>query len=88
MRLNKEFRLNYVADEAMLVKAGGREADMSKVFGLNEPAAWLYEQIGDEDVSEDRLVELLTGEFEVDEETARKDIGDLINEWKTYGIVL
>jgi len=88
MIFSKEFRLNRVADEAMLVKAGGREADMSKIYGLNEPAAWLFEQLADEDFDFDRMVEVLTGEFDVDVPAAGEDIRELIDEWKSYGIIL
>lgn len=88
MKLNKEFRLNYVDDEAMLVKAGGREADMSKVYSLSEPAAWLYSQIVGREVEEDELVRLLTSEYDVSEKVARKDIRNLVDEWRLYQIIL
>lgn len=88
MRLNKEFRLNHVGDEALIIKAGGREADLSKVFSVNEPAAWLFEQLGGIEFDEELMVTLLTGEFDVETDIAREDIKGLVHEWKLYNIIL
>lgn len=88
MKLNKEFKLNVVSGEGLLVKAGGREADLTKVYSLNGPAAWLYEAIADREFEIPDLVKLLCSEYEVDEETAAKDISALLDDWKRYGIVL
>lgn len=87
MRINKSFQLRAVAGEYILVNASAKTADMSKLFSLNEPAAWLWKQIVDVDFTEDMLVGLITGEYDVDEDVARKDVHDMVRLWGSFGML-
>lgn len=84
MKLNKKYTLRKVADENILVRSSG-PVDMTSVFSLNESAAWLWNRIGDEEFTEEKLVEWLCAEYDVDVDVARCDVHSLVLLWKRYG---
>lgn len=84
MKLNDRYHLREVAGENILVNESGT-VDMTSVFSLNESAAWLWNRIGKEEFTEEKLVEWLCAEYDVDPEVARADIHDLVLLWKRYG---
>ena len=84
MKLNKKYTLRKVADENILVRSSG-PVDMTSVFSLNESAAWLWNRIGEEEFTEENLVEWLCAEYDVDADVAECDVHDLVLLWKRYG---
>lgn len=88
MKLNPDFRLETVAGENMLVRVSSGKADMTSVFSINEPAAWLWNSIQDIEFDEEMLVELITGEYEVEDKVARKDMHDLLVLFDSFGMLL
>jgi len=87
MKLNHDFVLNEVAGESMLINTMSSN-DMTSVCSLNEPAAWLWNKIGDSEFDVPQLVEWLCGEYDVDAATAEADIKDLLKVWSEYGMLL
>jgi len=87
MKLSKDFKLNEVSGDFMLIRTKGNRTDMRKVFCLNEPAAFLYRKLGSDPFDESVMIACLTEEYDVDEATARKDISAMLAFWKQYGIV-
>lgn len=60
----------------------------SKIISLNETAAFLWKQaVGKEAISEDGLVSSLLEAYEVDEETARKDVAQVLAKWREIGLL-
>ena len=53
---------------------------------MNETSAYLWNAIQGKDFTVDDLVELLTQEYDVDKQTARKDAQALANQWLEAGI--
>lgn len=51
-------------------------------------AAGIWKQIGKEEVEVERLADWLCEEYEVDRETARKDVERLVLEWQKYGLLV
>ena len=87
MRFKKTFRIETVAGENMLINTAAGTADLTAVFGINEAAAWLWNQVCDREFDEDSLVRLLTSEFEVSEDIARKDIHDFLHLCDSFGMM-
>lgn len=87
MKVNQAFKLNEVAGEYMLVNTGERAVNLSTVFRLNEPAAWLWRKIGTESFSEEQLVNWLCEEYEVTREVAAEDVSAMVKVWKEYGML-
>lgn len=88
MKLNPSFILRKVSGENMLVNTEAKGVDMTAVFSLNDSAAWLWNRIGDSEIDEDLLVEWICGEYEVEEDVARRDIRDMLALWGQYGMIV
>ena len=87
MRFRKTFVIETVAGENMLINTAAGKSDQAAAFGINEATAWLWNKVMDLDFDEDRLVALLTGEYEVGEEVARKDIRDFLRLCDSFGMI-
>ena len=88
MKLSKDYSLRNVAGENVLVKVRAGSGDLSTFFSMNDPAAWLWDQIRNIEFTEETLVGLLCEEFDVDEETAAKDVAEMVELWRRYGMVV
>ena len=87
MNLNKDFILRNIAGESILVTTGSATQDFNGMITLNEVATFILENI-DECEREEVLVEKVLEEFEIDEETARSDVREFLNQAIKFGIVV
>jgi len=72
--------------EYVLVPIANNIADMNSVYTLNETGAFIWEQIdGKRDLNE--IILKLTGEYEIDEPTAREDVLNFIDRMQKYLII-
>ncbi len=82
-RIKSGFRLCEVGNEYIIVAHGLENINFSKVMNLNEIAAYLWEKIVDKEYFDETiLTDLILQEYEIDEETARKDATSFINQLK------
>jgi hypothetical protein len=73
-------------NEYVLVPVANNIADMDSVYTLNETGAFIWEQIdGKRNVAE--IIELLIQEYEIDNDSASKDVFEFITNMKSYLIV-
>ena len=87
MKIKKGFELREVCGENIIVAYGIENIDFNKVISLNESATFLWKQIADKDFTADTMAFLLCQEYEVDEETAKRDAQALLDEWIKVGLV-
>ena len=78
MRLKEGFLLRKVAGDYVVVPSGNAMIDFKAMISLNETGAFLWEALKNEQ-TEDGLVSALLGEYDVDEATAREDVGEFVN---------
>ena len=71
-----EFTQQKLADEAGVIL----DVDSLQVFSLNETGMFLVEEMKEGIVTEDALVTRLLEEFEVEEDVARKDVVEFVEE--------
>ncbi len=72
--------------EYVLIPVTNNIADMTSVYTLNETGAFLWELIdGKNNVGD--MIEALIKEYDIDEETATKDVFKFINEMRKYLII-
>lgn len=88
MKLNKALTLRKIGEEHMVIDIHSEEVDMTRVFCFNRMAAWIWNRIGTADISEKLLVDWVCETYQVERETAEKDIEDLVGKWKECGILL
>lgn len=78
MRIKDGFELREICGEHVILSHGMDNIDFSKIISLNETAAFLWkEAVGKEEISEEELTATLLEAYEVDEETARKDVAQV-----------
>lgn len=90
MRIKEGFELREICGEHVILSHGMDNIDFSKIISLNETAAFLFvetQAVGKEAISEDGLVSSLLEAYEVDEETARKDVAQVLAKWREIGLL-
>ena len=87
MRIKNGFELRVVCGEAIVVAHGLENIDFSKIINLNESAAYLWKAIEGKDFTEETAVDLLLEEYEVDRDTAAKDVKALVAKWQEIGLI-
>lgn len=87
MKKKSGYILRDICGEHLLVPRGEENIDLSNMISMNDSAAYLWQSTGDEDFDEDKLVGLLTDEYEVEEDVARADIKQLVAQWQEAGII-
>ena len=87
MKAKKGFNLRNVCGELIIVAEGKENIDFSDIISMNESSAYLWKNIQNrESFTEEDLRDLLTQEYEVDDETALRDAKELARTWKEAGI--
>ena len=81
------FNLRTICGEKIIVAEGKENIDFSNIISLNESAAYLWEKAADNDFTAEDMTKWLTEEYEVDDETARRDANTLAIQWINAGIV-
>ncbi len=73
MRTNREFILRKIAGEQVLIPTGEASQRLNGMIHLTETAAFMWEQV-DQAENLDGIMQAVMDEFEVDEETASRDV--------------
>lgn len=88
MKIKQGFELQNVCGEYIIVPTGIENVDYSKIISLNETAAYLWEGCCALDsFTVDTMVELLTREYEVEEQVAREDCEMIAARWAEMGLI-
>ena len=88
MKVKNGFNLREVCGERIIVAEGDENIDFSNIISMNESSAYLWEEVQKMDsFTVDNLVELICNQYEIDEDTARKDATMLAAQWGTAGII-
>ena len=87
MKINEGFELRTVCEENVIVAYGRKNIDFSKVISLNESAAYLWNAVVGKEFTCQEMANLLSKEYEVDEQTALADATEMVASWKELGLV-
>ena len=86
MRVNPNFELVNMADDYILVPIGEQMESFNGTVVLNEVSSFIFERL-EKDQTEEKLVNSLMDEFEVDSNTARTDVHKALSEMRKLGII-
>lgn len=86
MRLKEGFELRKVGQENVLVPTGSDNINFGKIISMNESAAWLWDEIGNQDFTPEILASKLVQKYAIGEDIAINDARFITNEWKNAGI--
>lgn len=85
MKTNKEY-MREIAGETVLVPTGSASQKLNGMIQLTESVAYIWKQV-DTAADLEEIVARVQDEYEVDEDTARRDIYGFLRELYVRGIV-
>lgn len=85
MQLKEGFILRTVAGETVVVPTGA-QLQTNMMITLNETGKFLWERL-EKDTDEEALVAALLGEYDVDEQTARKHVALFVGKLNDNGFL-
>lgn len=86
MKIKDGFVLRNVVDEFIVMPTGDNIAKFDGAVVLNEVSAFVFKQL-EHAVTRDDLLQAVLAEFDVDEETAKKDLDALLEQFVTMGLL-
>lgn len=87
MRIKDGFELREICGENVILSHGMENIDFSKIISLNETAAFLWKEAVEKDFDEQSLSDALLDAYDVDAETARKDVERILSAWREIGLL-
>jgi hypothetical protein len=88
MRIKEGYELVTICGEAIVVAHGLENINVSTIINLNESGAYLWHAVEGKDFDAAELARLLCQEYEVDEETVRRDVKAFFEMAGKYELVL
>lgn len=88
MKIKKGFELMDVCGAHVIISHGTENINFTKVINLNDSAADVWNAVVDKNFTVDDMVNALLSEYEVDEETARKDCEQLVQQWRDAELLI
>ena len=80
--------LREVCGEKVIVGEGLGAIDFGKLLSINDTAAWIWNQAGEQgDFTVDSIAAALCEEYDVHPATARADVDRILTLWKELGVV-
>ncbi len=86
MKIKKNFILREVAGTFLVVAVGDAVKKFNAVINLNETGAFLWKALENE-TTEEGLVLAITSEYNIDKETARRDVSAFIQRLKEANLL-
>ena len=86
MRLNSDYVLREIAGDFVLVPTGEAVAKFNGLFGVSEVGARILELLP-ECPDEAAVVSRIVDEYDIDEETAKKDVSEFIADLREKEII-
>jgi hypothetical protein len=78
MKIDKSFILREIAGDYVIVPTGETALQFNGLITVNEVGAFLWEKL-QEEITEQELVEAVLAEYEVDADTAKKDVSEFLD---------
>ena len=74
MKISKDYLLKSVAGNIVVVPVGDKALDFNAIIHLNEVGSFIFKLLQENDLNKDEIVSKLLDEYEIDKETATKDV--------------
>lgn len=86
MKIKEGFVLRTICGQNVISGEGSANVNYSSLISLNETAAYLFKELQGKEFTEETAVDLLLDQYEVDRETAAKDVKALLAKWVEIGL--
>ena len=87
MRIRADHQLFHVGHDYFVVDMSSACIDKTQLYSMNEATAFLWEEFHDKEFTPEEMSMRLCEAFEVDAETARRDISQMLETWKVFGMM-
>lgn len=87
MRIEKEFVIREIAGDYIIIPTGSTALEFNGLVTVNEIGATLWKML-QEDVTLEELVQGVLAEYDVEEDVAREDILEFLDELAKGGILV
>lgn len=87
MRAEKNMILREIAGEYILIPVGNMALKIHGIINLTDSGHLLWEKL-QEECREEELVAAIRKEYEIDEETAARDVHDFLKKMKDAGLLV
>lgn len=88
MKLRTDLVLRHLGDEYIVVDPGQEMVDMSKIYTLNETAAFVWERLLGQEFTTATVSLVLLENYEVSIAIAESDAEKLVQEFYTQGLLI
>lgn len=86
MKIKEGFVLRTICGQNVISGEGSANVNYSSLISLNETAAFLFKELQGKEFTEETAVALLLDQYDVDSETAEKDVKALFAKWVEIGL--
>ena len=87
MKIKENLVLRRIGSEYIVIVPDKDSVDLTEVYALNETSAWIWEQVKNEEFTVETVTELIEERYDVDRETAMKDVIAMIDVFRTGGLI-
>ncbi|MDV3741768.1 PqqD family protein [Elizabethkingia anophelis] len=87
MKLREDLMLRHLGDEYVIIDPEQDMVDMSKVYTLNETAAFLWKELQGKEFNVETVTEVLLNYYNVEYAVAEKDAQRLIYDFEKQGLL-
>lgn len=86
MKISRGFSLRNIAGSNIVVPVGTSGVSFKGMITLNGSGAFIWKQL-ETDKTEEQLEQAMQAEYEVDEETAKTDVGEFVGTLRHAGLL-
>jgi hypothetical protein len=86
MKIKEGFVLRTICGQNVISGEGTANVNYSSLISLNDTAAYLFKELQGKEFTEETAVGLLLDQYDVDRETAEKDVKALFAKWIEIGL--
>ncbi|AVF48040.1 PqqD family protein [Elizabethkingia anophelis] len=87
MKLREDLMLRHLGDEYVIIDPEQDMVDMSKVYTLNETAAFLWKELQGKEFNVETVTEVLLNYYNVEYAVAEKDAQRLVHDFEKQGLL-
>ncbi len=87
MQIKPDFTIQKVGSTYIAVAVGETSKTFHAMIKLNETGAFLWNLLAERDLTEDELTDALLGEYEIDRETAARDVKRIVEALTANGVL-
>lgn len=86
MEIRKELIKREIAGDCILVPVGKTVYENNGLFALNELAAFIWDRLPEAE-NADAIVSAVLDEYEIDRESAERDVDEFLAKLRDFGII-